>query len=88
MQDDAGAEAPVAERQIQLVGLGDSLMAGYQLQGSEACRASWKKCCMTGAECGDQQCRGFGRHQRRRAFPGGLVGAGRHGWRDPGTGRQ
>nr|WP_307159608.1 arylesterase [Rhizobium paknamense] len=43
MQDDAGAEAPVAERQIQLVGLGDSLMAGYQLQGSESLPSQLEK---------------------------------------------
>jgi acyl-CoA thioesterase I len=34
--EDAVTDAPVSEKQVQIVGLGDSLMAGYQLQGDES----------------------------------------------------
>ncbi|MBB4009166.1 acyl-CoA thioesterase-1 [Rhizobium taibaishanense] len=43
MQDDTTADVPVAEAQIQLIGLGDSLMAGYQLQGDEALPSQLEK---------------------------------------------
>ncbi|MGG7517001.1 arylesterase [Allorhizobium undicola] len=42
-QEDSMADAPVGERQIQLVGLGDSLMAGYQLQNEESLPSQLEK---------------------------------------------
>ncbi len=41
--DDAVTDAPVAEKQVQIVGLGDSLMAGYQLQGNESLTSQLEK---------------------------------------------
>ncbi|MBF2717940.1 arylesterase [Agrobacterium vitis] len=43
MPEDATGETPVAEAQVQLIGLGDSLMAGYQLQGDEALTSQLEK---------------------------------------------
>lgn len=41
--DDAVTDAPVSEKQVQIVGLGDSLMAGYQLQGDESLTSQLEK---------------------------------------------
>ncbi|MVA72548.1 arylesterase [Agrobacterium vitis] len=43
MPEDATGDTPVAEAQVQLIGLGDSLMAGYQLQGDEALTSQLEK---------------------------------------------
>lgn len=41
--EDAIADAPVGEKQVQIIGLGDSLMAGYQLQGDESLTSQLEK---------------------------------------------
>ncbi|WP_413463582.1 arylesterase [Agrobacterium vitis] len=43
MPEDATGDTPVADAQVQLIGLGDSLMAGYQLQGDEALTSQLEK---------------------------------------------
>ncbi|MUO79610.1 arylesterase [Agrobacterium vitis] len=43
MPEDVTGDTPVAEAQVQLIGLGDSLMAGYQLQGDEALPSQLEK---------------------------------------------
>ncbi|MBB4954870.1 acyl-CoA thioesterase-1 [Agrobacterium vitis] len=41
--EDAISDAPVSEKQVQIIGLGDSLMAGYQLQGDESLTSQLEK---------------------------------------------
>ncbi|THF50156.1 acyl-CoA thioesterase-1 [Agrobacterium vitis] len=36
-------DAPVTDKQVQIIGLGDSLMAGYQLQGDESLTSQLEK---------------------------------------------
>jgi acyl-CoA thioesterase I len=40
---DVVPDAPVADKQVQIIGLGDSLMAGYQLQGDESLTSQLEK---------------------------------------------
>ncbi|OLP42761.1 arylesterase [Rhizobium oryziradicis] len=41
--EDVVPDAPVSEKQVQIIGLGDSLMAGYQLQGDESLTSQLEK---------------------------------------------
>ncbi|MCM2293375.1 arylesterase [Allorhizobium sp. BGMRC 0089] len=41
--DDTITDVPVTERQVQIIGLGDSLMAGYQLPGDQSLTSQLEK---------------------------------------------